>query len=306
MSGSGSSNGEVEKTVKALERRAKAILRARPAYKQMVDFYLTVFRRQIEWSGRLGVRPEPVDRDQRRECLRAGQPLIKRYDPGLESESLQDLWTEMKTIFGCGNDVLRQAVEKIDGAEEAGGFSPATWLLEQRPDRYELVTDASDEIGIDESILATLARAVTFPHWNLVAQGWLGEDRLDEWRRFQCPVCGGLPGLAEVRTEANTTEGIAGAKERLMHCPFCGRRWAVPGLKCPACESTRSGDAKYYYTAKEPDLRIDFCKACKHYVKVVNADKTSGRLHLGLELLTTAHLDAIAQDKRLRPLNLCS
>jgi FdhE protein len=91
-----------------------------------------------------------------------------------------------------------------------------------------------------------------------------------------------------------------------MHCPFCGTHWEVPGLKCPACDSTRPGDAKYFYTAQEPELRIDFCKSCKHYVKVVNSDKISGRLHLGLELLTSAHLDEIAQDKRLRPLEVCS
>jgi FdhE protein len=169
-----------------------------------------------------------------------------------------------------------------------------------------LVADAGREIGIDESILATLARAVTFPHWKLVAQSWLGQDRLDEWRRFQCPACGGSPALAEDRVRPSTTEGISGARQRLMHCPFCGTQWVVPALKCPACDSTRPGDAKYYYTAKEPELRIDFCKACDHYVKVVNTDKTSGRLHLGLELLTTAHLDAIAHDKGLKPLDICS
>ena len=306
MSGPVSSDGEVQKAIKALERRAKAILRARPAYREMVDFYLTVFRRQIEWSHRLAVHPESVDPDRRRECLSAGRPLLDRYDPGLESESLQALWTEMKTVFRRGNDVLRQALVKIDAAEEAGLFTPAPWLLEQRPDRYELVTDASGEFGIDESILATLSRAVTFPHWERVAQQWLCDDYLDEWRRFQCPVCGGPPGLAEDYVEPSAVEGITPAKKRRMHCPFCGAHWAVSAMKCPACDSTRTGDAKYYYTAKEPDLRIDFCKACNHYVKVLNADKARGRLHLGLELLTTAHLDAIAQDKRLRPLEVCS
>ena len=91
-----------------------------------------------------------------------------------------------------------------------------------------------------------------------------------------------------------------------MACPFCGSCWPAPALKCPACDSTRAGDAKYYFTPDEPDLRIDFCKSCNHYVKVVSTDKTVGRLHLGLELLTTAHLDAIAQEKDLSPLEVCA
>ena len=81
-------------------------------------------------------------------------------------------------------------------------------------------------------------------------------------------------------------------------------RWAVPPLECPACNSTEPGDAKYFFTPDEPELRIDFCRSCKQYVKVVDADKISGPLHLGLELLASAHLDALAQDKRLRPLEV--
>ena len=200
----------------------------------------------------------------------------------------------------------RVSREKVDDAEEAGSFTPATWLLEQRPDRDELVADAGRQIGIDESVLATLARAVTFPHWELVAQSWLPEDSVEGWTEFRCPTCGGVPGLVEIRAARSGDEGIAAATRRLMHCPFCGSRWAIAALRCPACDSTRAGDAKYYYTDQEPELRIDFCKSCKHYVKVVNADRITGRLHVGLELLTTTHLDTIAQDKNLEPLELCS
>lgn len=306
MSGSARSDTQVEKAVEALERRAEDILRARPAYREMVDFYLTVFRRQIEWRERLVVHSQTVDDGQRRQCLREGNPLIERFDPGLESQSLLNLWTEMKAVFRCGNDVLRQAMDKIDDAEEAGAFVPASWLPEQRPERREMVVDAGRQIGIEESVLATLARAVTFPHWELVAKAWLPAGHLEEWKQFRCPTCGGPPGLAELRAEQSAGEGISAAPRRLMHCPFCGSRWAAASLECPACHSTRPGDAKYYYTADEPELRIDFCKGCNYYIKVVDADRISGQLHLGLELLTTSHLDAIAQDKSLKSLDVCS
>ena len=81
---------------------------------------------------------------------------------------------------------------------------------------------------------------------------------------------------------------------------------ARPRKSCPSCGSTKSGDAKYLFTAEEPDLRIDFCKSCHHYVKVVNGDKVSGPIHIGLELLAATHLDVIAQDKDLSPLEVCS
>ena len=217
------------------------------------------------------------------------------------------LWAEMKSVFGGGNEVLRQAVRKIESAEESGDLVPGTWLREQRPDREELVTDLAGQIGVDEQMLATLARAVTFPHWRLVAQRWLSEgDYRLEWGRSRCPTCGAPPALTELRSDKGSAEEIKPAARRFMHCSFCGSRWGVPGLQCPACGSTKKGDAKYLFTADEPELRIDFCNSCQRYIKVIDGDKISGPVYVGLELLTTAHLDVLARERDLLPLEVCA
>jgi FdhE protein len=287
--------------LKTLNRRAESILKARPAYEEMVAFYRKVFECQIEWRDKLVVRPEATDADGRHEALRDGRPLAERYDPGIDSGSLQSLWVEMKGVFVRGNPVLREAVQSIERAEAAGDFAAGTWLLELRPDRQDLVTDTASGIDIDESVLATLARAVTLPHWEAVACSWLRDYPLDEWRRSRCPACGGPPGLVENRKGRAAGEGLTAGPRRFMHCPFCAARWVVPSLECPACGSKKPGDAKYLYSPDEPDLRIDFCKSCRHYIKVVDGDKISGSIHVGLELLAAAHLDVIAQDKELSP-----
>ena len=131
-------------------------------------------------------------------------------------------------------------------------------------------------------------------------------DPLQEWRRFHCPTCGGSPALGETRKRACGAEGITAAYQRLMHCPFCGSSWPVPTLDCPNCGSTKERDAKYFFTADEPEWRIDFCKGCQRYVKVIDGEKVSGPIHLGLELLTATHLDVIAQAKSLKPLEVCA
>ena len=306
MSKSASLGMKDRPSVETLERRAKAILKARPAYKEMVDFYLTVFRKQLEWRDRLTVRPEAVTPEQVRDCLSGGAPLAESYDPGIAKESLVEFWREMKSVFGRGNETLQAAVTQIDGAEQAGEFKPGAWLLRQRPDCPELLSDTARELGVAEPILASLTRAVVFPHWQVVAESWLPDDRLDYWRKFRCPVCGGAPELAETCTEASTSECVSAAVRRLMHCAFCSARWAVPVLECPSCGSAQSGDAKYLFTSDEPELRIDFCKGCSHYVKVVDGDKVGGRIYVGLELLAAAHLDMIAQEKNLSPLQVCA
>lgn len=302
MPGCGSS---AEAALKALDKRAEAILKARPAYTEVVGFYLTVFRRQIEWRDRLVVRPQAVDAAKRRQCLGRGAPLVECHDPGIEPTSLHDLWNEMKAVYRRGNDVLREAVGKIDASEQASELVPAAWLSEQRPDRFESIAQTAGRIGIEDSVFASLSHAVTFPHWEKVARVWLQEDDLGGWRRFRCPACGGPPGLVEIHKEKDGSDGISGARRRFMHCPFCGSHWPVAGLKCPACGSTKEGDAKYLFSPDEPELRIDFCKSCHRYVKVIDGDRVSGPIHVGLELLTATHLDVIAQDKDLSPVEVC-
>jgi formate dehydrogenase maturation protein FdhE len=78
----------------------------------------------------------------------------------------------------------------------------------------------------------------------------------------------------------------------------------APSVRCPACDSERSGDSKYYFTKDEPDLRIEFCGSCNHYIKLVDVGKTTDRFHVGLEMLTTAHLDVLAREKNLTPLEV--
>ena len=197
----------------------------------------------------------------------------------------------------------KRSTKSIKPNERATLCRARGWLSNARTG-WNWFPDASRQIGVEESFLATLTRAVTFPHWEVVAQNWLPDARLEAWKQFHCPTCGGPPGLAELHAGQGRADNLTAASERFMHCPFCGSRWLVPSLSCPACQTAGSGDARYYYTPDEPDLRIDFCKKCNHYIKVVNTGQNAGPFHIGLELLTTAHLDAIAQEKGLSPLEL--
>lgn len=296
--------GNAGAALDGFERRVADILRARPVYQEWVDFYRPVFRLQLEEGERLSVHPTQLGAEERRRCLSEGDVLAGRFDPGLDADSLIGLWGRMAAIFRSSNEVLRQAVDAIDRATRDGRFEPGAWLLAQRPRRRELVAEACRQTGASEAVLSELARAVTFPHWEQVARTWLPQPPVPEWQRSLCPVCGGPAGLAEVRCESGAGDSRSALARRLLHCAFCGARWDVPPLGCPACGSDRVSDAKYWFTAREPELRIEFCGACRHYVKAILADRVPGRIHVGLELLTTTHLDAIAQERGLVPLEV--
>lgn len=304
MEGTMQSVESKEAAVGQLRRRAAAIVGARPAYRELVDFYLTVFCRQIEWRERIEVAPEPLDLRWIIESLGDGAPLIERFDPGIRMQSVVGLWGEMKGVFRRGNATLSDAVDRIEAAERSGAFEPGRWLLDQRPDRGERVAQAAREAGVEESVFGTLGRAVTFPHWEAVAHSWLPQGSPARWQRARCPACGGPPVLAETRSEPSGHDGVGDSPRRYLHCPFCGTRWAVPGLARPSCGSTKPGDARYLFTKEEPELRIDYCTSCRCYIKTIDGDKLAGPMHAGLEQLTTTHLDIVAEDMDLKPLDV--
>ena len=294
-----------QKAIRALERRAETIRRARPAYAEFLDFYVEVFRTQLAVRARLTINLAQLDRAVVTECLRAGHPLVERHDPGLDAGSFGQLWQEMKSIFRRSNAVLESLICAVLEAELSGALDAADLLLRLRPQDVSLLDETAARVGVDPEALTALVRAVTFPHWQLVAQSWLPTPISNaEWSHAYCPVCGGPPAMAETRGEASSTKGLSAARRRFLHCGFCGMHWPFADMQCPACGSCEPGDAKYLFTDDEPELRIDFCRNCHHYLKVVDGDRIGGRLHVGLESLTTIHLDAIAQERNLSPLDV--
>ena len=289
-----------EPTIESVERRAGEILKVRPAYGEIVDFYLRVFRVQLAWQGKVRAR---AVRDSVADCLGLGVPLASRLDPGLDVSSLLGLWQEMKAVFGGGNKVLGKLAATVDKAESHGNLDPGPWLSSLRPWEPGLVEEAARRIGVDADALLTLARAVTVPHWRAVAHAWLGSGALLAWKHFECPVCGDRPALGELRTGPQGQTELKVSPERVMHCAFCGTAWAAASLACPGCASSDAGDAKYYFSPDDRAIRIDFCKRCKCYLKVIDGSLVVGPLYVALELVASAHVDRVAVGRGLKPLS---
>ena len=91
---------------------------------------------------------------------------------------------------------------------------------------------------------------------------------------------------------------IAGvdARTRLLSCGCCVTRWRFRRTQCPFCEN----DAHRLSGIKmdgEPELRIDFCEACRGYLKTYEGH---GKESLQLADWTSLHLDLLAHQRGLR------
>jgi FdhE protein len=114
---------------------------------------------------------------------------------------------------------------------------------------------------------------------------WRDEDR---WLRNYCPICGAPPAMAQL-------VGVDPARKRLLCCGRCRTRWRFSRTACPFCESDVQ---KLAVVAVEGEggLRIDYCEACRGYLKTYAGE---GDEKLLLADWTSLHLDFVARDRGL-------
>ena len=114
---------------------------------------------------------------------------------------------------------------------------------------------------------------------------WRDEER---WHRHYCPTCGSAPAMGQLI-------GVDPGRQRFLCCGGCGSRWRYRRTQCPFCESDSQRLAVLAIQG-EAGLRIDYCEACKGYLKTYD-----GRGDEAVQLLdwTSLHLDVVARDRGL-------
>jgi FdhE protein len=141
-------------------------------------------------------------------------------------------------------------------------------------------------------LLHYLGWAVLARHLRTVVEafsGWRDEER---WLRSYCPTCGALAAMAQL---AGTDPG----RLRLLSCGRCKTRWRYRRTGCPFCENHDDHRLTVLAVEGEGGLRIDYCEACRGYLKTYDGE---GSEHVLLADWTSIHLDVIACDRGLKRL----
>ena len=155
----------------------------------------------------------------------------------------------------------------------------ASWMsLEKALESGELVPDSAFEafFAEDEDFFTAWAertpdapRTVLFltqsslaPSIASVARTLAEKHDTDTvWTHQHCPVCGGLPLIAELRDKAG---------RRYASCSFCGTRYRIPRLACAFCGETDAKRLSYFTAEDETGYRVEVCQSCKLYLKATD------------------------------------
>jgi FdhE protein len=100
-------------------------------------------------------------------------------------------------------------------------------------------------------------------------------DHLRGERR--CPICGGAPQLSILEEHAASLESGG----RQLQCANCLNRWTFRRVMCVHCGEEDEHKLGYYRSEEFPQLRIDSCDTCRHYLKSIDL----GRLGLAVPLV---------------------
>ena len=83
---------------------------------------------------------------------------------------------------------------------------------------------------------------------------------------------------------------------RLLSCGCCKTRWRYRRTGCPFCENQNDHRLAVLAVEGEGGLRIDYCEACRGYLKTYDGEGSENVL---LADWTSLHLDIIAHDRGL-------
>lgn len=223
-------------------------------------------------------------------------------------------WDDYAPDFGAGVPLLQSSEAALDlepaglliGAlvEGLAAGRPAGRLAEEtRTLDAELRRDGASQRVVDwllreDALAPSSPGLLRFLGWSALARWlqpvvhafdrWRDEER---WQRNYCPTCGAPPAMAQL-------VGTDPGRLRLLSCGCCKTRWRFNRTRCPFCDS----DVQRLLVVAvegEAGLRIDYCEACRGYLKTYVGEEDEDLL---LADWSSLHLDLVAGDRGLKRL----
>lgn len=264
-------------------KRLETLRTQRPKYTEVYDFYTGLCRffqqQQERW---LDCTPDLENWETRR---RAGFPLLTvqalEIDEKVAGEFIAELISALVALGQEGQSELQKLLE----AHWDRYFSCAELLgscfARDRAPLQALAADIEVPPALLEYVFST-ALAFALQQW---CEG-ASLPSLEGWNEGYCPVCGGSPSMGELA-------GLEGEKK--LHCSICATAWTVTRLRCCYCGNTETDTLEYFTAAGETGYRVDLCRKCSGYLKVVDSRELGEGLPMDIEDLSTMHLDLLAQ-----------
>ena len=279
-------NTEVKETFEKIKQSFALARTEKAAYEEFYPFLEALFLIQAALKSSLKLLPPELSSDLVRTKWAEGFPLLRRWEFPVDVEAAETILTQVKAHIPEANHAFRDSHAALRQAlDRHADQKTAIWqsFLEHDWDPWEEWVMTED---IDISSLLFLARSCLRPSLDRVAEDILRRFPLpDTWLKGYCPICGSLPALLFLQVEG----------ERKGYCSWCGTIWGMHRLQCPSCDNRLHESLGYFQVEGEAQYRVNYCRLCKSYFKMIDTRERLDFPYLPLEEWTTLHLDLLAQ-----------
>ena len=276
------------KEEKKIKRAIELSRAAKPAYEELYPMLDALFSLQLRAKQSLNVRSVELPPALVKTEWEEGFPLLKRWDFPIDQDAAEAILTGIQAHLTIGNAAIKAAcaalmaaLAKLTQRDQRKEFWEG--FLQHELEPWEEWVDTN---GVEAPALLFLARSALRPSVEWTAEDLLKRFPLPKsWFKGYCPICGSLPSLLF----------LDGEGERQAYCSWCGTQWGLHRLQCPYCDNRNHESLGYLFTEAEPHYRIQYCKLCKMYFKLIDLKERTDPAYFPLEEWTTLHLDLMAQ-----------
>ena len=273
----------VEYSSELVQRAAAEIIAAKPAYRDLIEFYAAIFAAQEDARPRLRLEPFLLSPELVGIKRKNQFPLIQVEEMRFDPEAGEGLFGNLCRIAVDCRSQLSGSAQILSRhlTEAAPLFQGFLGGDETR------LKQAAAALGVEADALSfflyhSLRPAICRCEQNLA--GFLVDEL--SWEKGYCPICGSPPALARLEADG----------QRFLFCSFCWHRWPARRAACPYCGCGDPVRLSYRYSEEEPEYRLELCEACRKYVKTVDGRNLARSVYPPLEQVATLHLDLKAAE----------
>ncbi len=262
-------------------QRLETLSSTNPALEAVCRFYSQLYRLFAEAASFLEVEVDTQAAPARQE---QGFPLVSAEMLKIDPTAAQTFFARLLQVLQEHGQKGQEELERLSAALQADNLDlPLLLRAAFARDRHPL-SAAADTLEVQPALLEYCLTTSLSAALERCRESGL-QSAIKEWNHGYCPVCGGLPSIAELSGE----EG-----KKHLQCSSCGNRWGFTRLTCIHCGNTDSETLAYFTAEGEKGCRVDICRKCSGYLKVVDSRERGEGLPLEVEDVATLQLDLLA------------
>ncbi len=267
----------LQKRLESLEKLAEA----KPSLADACRFHSRIFQLIANAEKFVHLTIDNTVAAQRRE---QGFPLLSGTTLQFDAKAAKDFFADLlQTLHKYGQQKQKE-LQIMSTALQADDLD-LECLLRATLDRDQTpIRQTAEKINVRPTLLEyCLSTALGAALQQCRTEGLKADN--SSWHHGYCPICGGLPSIAELHGK----EG-----EKILHCGLCRNSWAFRRLTCVHCGNSDQKTLAYFTAEGEVGYRVDICHGCDGYIKVVDSRERGEELILEVEDIATLHLDLLA------------